>query len=83
MKKMSPEERAVNKEEEAEWEQEVKRLQALLPLEMSCNTAKLREIPRLEQLIKDNSSSLPRATLAKDTVFAESYIAIYTINLPH
>ncbi|KDQ62331.1 hypothetical protein JAAARDRAFT_66083 [Jaapia argillacea MUCL 33604] len=59
MKKTSPESIANNRDEMAEWDAEVKRLQALAPAEASRNRLKDVELPKLERQIKEQEAEVP------------------------
>lgn len=59
MKKASPAAIAENKEEMKEWEKELERLQNLMPVQASKDQIKLKELPALEEQIKDQEGSYP------------------------
>jgi hypothetical protein len=50
---------ATQEEEAKEWEDELKRLQSLLPFEAARNKLRDEEIPALEQQIKEDDDKLP------------------------
>ena len=58
MQKTSPSKIAENKKETEEWEQELKHLQSLLPVEKSYEKLKSQEIPKFESQIKTQESEL-------------------------
>lgn len=59
MKKASPAAIADNKQEMAEWETELERLQSLRPVLASKNQIQLKELPMLEKEIKEQEHSYP------------------------
>lgn len=59
MKKASPSEIADNKREMGEWEVELSRLQKLLPIQTSRDQIKSRDLPALEQGIKEKEAAYP------------------------
>jgi DNA repair protein RAD50 len=59
MKKASPAEIAENKREMGEWEEELERLQKLMPIQASRDQIKLKELPALEEQIKAQEESYP------------------------
>ena len=54
--------------EASDWEAEIKRLQSLLSVENTRNSLKSQELPRLDQQIRSNESSLPELASLKDAV---------------
>jgi len=68
MKKTSPESIALNKDEMAEWGQELDRLQGLRPVEASRDGLKNVEIPALEQKIKDQEVAIPATSTRAEEV---------------
>ncbi|TDL22235.1 hypothetical protein BD410DRAFT_272559 [Rickenella mellea] len=65
--KNTPEKIAENLQEAVEWQEELKRLQTLLPIENTRDLLKSKEIPRIESLIKEQEEKLPNinATVEK------------------
>ena len=59
MKKASPAAIAENKEEMKDWERELERLQNLMPIQASKDQIKLKELPALEEQIKEQEGSYP------------------------
>jgi DNA repair protein RAD50 len=59
MKKASPAAIADNKREMGEWEGELERLQKFMPIQASRDQIKLKELPALEEQIKEHEASYP------------------------
>ena len=59
MKKTSAESIAENTEEMKEWEDELNRLQRLMPTQASRDRLKNTELPELERQIKEQESTIP------------------------
>lgn len=59
MKKTSPEAAKTCRDEEKEWQEELDRLQTLVPHQASINRLKDTEIPALEKQIKEQAALLP------------------------
>ena len=68
MNKLSPEAQAEIREEAVEWEAEVKRLQALLPAEVTRDTLRSQEIPQLETKLKQTEDEVSKALSSKELV---------------
>lgn len=68
MKKTSPEVIATEKQEAADWESELQRLQGLLPDESKRNHLRETEIPGLEGNIQQFEAELPEATKNSESV---------------
>ncbi|KAI5117920.1 hypothetical protein M0805_001999 [Coniferiporia weirii] len=66
IKKTSPELLAAEKEEVEMWENEMKRLQALLPTEVARDTLKGQELPQLEEQHKKSEAALPDALASRE-----------------
>jgi hypothetical protein len=59
MRNSSPEVKEANRLELEEWETELARLQALLPVEASRDRVKTVELPALERQMKEIEESIP------------------------
>jgi DNA repair protein RAD50 len=59
MKRSSPQSIAENTEEMKEWEDELKRLQTLIPTQASRDRLKNTELPALEKQIKEQEGVIP------------------------
>ncbi|KIM89254.1 hypothetical protein PILCRDRAFT_218441 [Piloderma croceum F 1598] len=59
MKRSSPESIAENTEEMKEWEDELERLQKLVPIQASRDRLKRNELPALERQIKEQEAAIP------------------------
>lgn len=68
MSKLSPDVQAEIQEEAKDWDTEVKRLKALLPEELSRDTLKNKEIPDLENRLKELETSASKALASKNLV---------------
>lgn len=68
IKKSSPEAMAKTQEDLDDWEVEVKRLQAMIPVEAARNGLMLRDIPALEQQIKDQELAIPAISTKAEEV---------------
>ncbi|OCB89866.1 hypothetical protein A7U60_g2895 [Sanghuangporus baumii] len=66
MSKLSPDAEAEIREEANDWEKEVKRLQGLLLTELNRDTLRDKEIPDLEERLKETESSVSIALSSKD-----------------
>jgi len=68
MKRTSPEKIKQEQEELKEWQMELADVQKLLPVESTKNRLVAREIPELEQSIKENQKEIPSLTDAINNV---------------
>jgi DNA repair protein RAD50 len=59
MKRSSPQSIAENTEEMKEWEDELERLQKLVPIQASRDRLKRNELPALEKQIKEQEAAIP------------------------
>jgi DNA repair protein RAD50 len=59
MKRSSPQSIAENTEEMKEWEDELERLQKLVPIQASRDRLKRNELPALERQIKEQEAAIP------------------------
>jgi DNA repair protein RAD50 len=59
MKKSSPQSIAENTDEMNEWEEELERLQKMVPIQASRDRLKHTELPALERQIKEQESAIP------------------------
>ena len=68
MKRTSPEKIKQEQEELKEWQLELADVQRLLPVEATKNKLMAREIPELEQSIKEKEKEIPLLTNAVNNV---------------
>jgi hypothetical protein len=68
MKRTSPERIKQEQEELKEWQMELTDVQKLLPVEAARNKLVAREIPELEQSIKEKQKEIPLLTDAANNV---------------
>jgi chromosome segregation ATPase len=68
MKRTSPERIKQEQEELKEWQMELADVQRLLPVEATKNKLAAREIPELEQSIKEKQEEIPLLTDAVNNV---------------
>jgi hypothetical protein len=71
---------AVAEEEMKEWEEELKRLQGLLPLEADRNKLRDGEIPALDQQIREVEETLPGLAKTAELVCFYYFLRHYSIS---
>jgi hypothetical protein len=80
MKKSSPQSIAENTEEMKEWEEELARLQKLVPIQASRDRLKNTELPALERQIKEQEGTLPPISKEAEQV-SRNYDLLYHPNV--
>lgn len=85
MSKLSPDAQAEIKEEAIEWETELRRLQALLPTELTRDSLKKQDIPQLEERLQQTEASIIGSLTSKNAVCAVAlyFLIDFTLKFPH